>query len=497
MQTRCSGVLLHITSLPSRFGIGDLGPQAYKFADLLAASRQTLWQMLPVNPTVPENSYSPYSCTSAFAGNWMLLSPDLLVADGLLDLAELDNAPSFDKDHVSFPEVAKYKRHLVDLACSRLRDDSGYDFASFCREHAKWLDDYATFKAFGAHRKSQKWATWPEGLRRRDDPHVLELKDKLNETIELVKIEQFLFFRQWESLKRYCNDRGIALLGDMPLYIAHETADVWANHRLFSLDEAGNMEFVSGVPSTSFNPEGQKWGTPLYDWQAHAQEGFTWWISRMRHNLRMFDWMRIDHFLGLVDFWAIPAKSKSALKGQWHHGPREDFFDAMYHHLPCMAIVAEDLGLSTADARELMSKYNLPGMRVMVDGFNEEPGKSYFLPHNHVSNCLVYTSTHDTHTVMGWYDNASSDQKRRLTTYLAHRPERSSLRWDFIRLAMSSVGRGVIIQMQDLLGLGEKSRMNRPGVPTGNWTWRMRPGAFTGNLSKLLAEVTITYGRYS
>lgn len=487
--------MLHVTSLPSRFGIGDLGPEAHRFVDFLSDSGQTLWQMLPINPTSAGAADSPYSCTSAFAGNWMLISPELLVTKGLLKPDELDDAPRFPAESVDYDQARDYKNRLVDLACRRQRDKLGTEFDIFCANQADWLDDYAAFEAISLNRKSQPWYRWPAELRDLHHPRARKMLEHLKEEIELVKVRQHLFFDQWHSLRRHCDARGIQLFGDIPIYIAHDTADAWAKPGLFLLDEKGRMEVVSGVPATSFNPEGQRWGMPLYDWRAHAAEGYKWWINRLRHNLEMFDWVRIDHFLGLVDYWAIPRKSKSALKGSWHQGPREDFFNAVYRHLPCLPIVAEDLGLVTPDARQLMDRYSLQGMRVLVDGFNEEPGGSYFLPHNHVENCMVYTSTHDTHTVIGWYSTAGADQKRRMAAYFGHRPHKTDLAWDFIRMAMSSVGVGAVVQMQDLLSLGEDARMNRPGLGEGNWKWRMKPNAVTAAISRRLGELTSTYGR--
>jgi len=496
MNRRRSGLLLHITSLPSRFGIGDLGPEAYEFADFLARARQSLWQILPLNPTRSISRHSPYDCAGAFAGNPLLISPELLVRDNLLTKEEITPGVPFQPGRADYHKASRFKNRLFELAFARFtKRNPPQAYERFCIENRRWLDDHAVFTAFHRHFKGACWSQWPPQFRT-NPPLRLPRDNRLARDIEKQKFLQYIFFKQWFDLKAYCNRRGIRIIGDVPFYVAGDSADVWANRDVFKLTETGKSLYVAGAPPDLFSKAGQRWGNPVYNWPRLKDTAYRWWIERLRHNLRLFDIVRLDHFRGFVAYWQIPAHSPTAKTGRWIPGPGEDFFDEVAKHLGSFPLIVEDLGHITPDVIELIDRLGLCGMRVLQFAFDPDDPNSPHLPHNHVAGCVVYTGTHDNNTVRGWFEcDATGPQIRRLCTYLGRKVTRHSVHRHFIRMALASVARTAIIPVQDLLGLPGGARMNHPGRKTGNWRWRLSPGQLTGRVADKLAELTESFGR--
>lgn len=495
---RGSGILLHITSLPSAYGIGDLGHEAVRFADFLADAGQRVWQVLPLNPTDPYYGNSPYSSISAFAGNTLLVSPELLIADGLLLARDLEPMPRFPQGRCDFPKAARFKDRLLETACRNFRKQGKKqeDFETFCREHAFWLDDFALFTVIKTGLGGLAWDRWPEDLRdRRPDALEAVRRDKRVE-IESVKLRQYLFFDQWRRLKASCADRGILLFGDLAIYVSFDSSDVWAHPGIFKLDDQRRPIAVSGVPPDYFSATGQLWGNPVYDWDAIREDGFSWWIDRIGHYLGLFDILRIDHFRGLVSYWEVPAGETTAMNGTWVDVPVDGLFTALGERFRNLPLVAEDLGIITPDVREVMERFGLPGMKVLIFAFSDDnPGHPY-LPHNYEKNCIAYTGTHDNNTVRGWFEcEASPEERERLFRYVCREVPGADVPWEFIRLLMESKADQVVIPLQDVLGLGAESRMNRPSVSLGNWEWRMRQGQVTQELAARLRAMTASSGR--
>ncbi len=498
MDKRGSGILLHITSLPSSYGVGDLGPEAYRFADFLAQTKQRYWQVLPLNPTNPAYGNSPYSSVSAFAGNSLLISPDLLVEEGLLSREDLDPLPPFPEARCDFSGAILYKGKLLERAYQRFNQNGkgGESFDSFCSESSSWLEDFALFVVLKKHFDGKVWNQWPSELRDRDLKSLEEVKKECHNQIEKEKFWQYLFFKQWHALRTSCQEKGVNLFGDLAIYVSLDSADVWANPGLFKLDGEKRPVFVSGVPPDYFSETGQLWGNPVYRWNVLKKSHYQWWRERIAHNLELFDVLKIDHFRGLVAYWEIPAREKTAINGQWVKVPVKDFLDTLNKHFPRLPIVAEDLGLITLDVREVMDHFALPGMKVLLFAFGEDHPMHPYLPHTYDKNFLVYTGTHDNNTVRGWFEGeASSEDKQRLFRYLGREVPVEEIHWALIRLAMMSVATSVILPMQDVLGLGGEARMNRPSIAHGNWEWRLLPGQITDRVSERLLEVTKTFGR--
>jgi len=497
MKRRASGILLHISSLPSPWGIGDLGPQAYDFADFLAAANQSIWQILPLTPTHPIGQNSPYHGRSAFAGNPLLISPELLVRDGLLLEGEISSPPDSSGDRVDFPAVISYKERLFDLAFERFRSrKGGDDYGNFCSRHAVWLEDYCRFVAFHTYFGGKAWSDWPAEIRDRNREALEALDRELAPQRDREKFLQYLFYRQWTALKDYCHERGIQIFGDIPIYVQYDSADLWTYPWLFKLDEGKRPYAVAGVPPDYFSKTGQLWGNPLYRWEVLRERGYDWWIRRMGHNASLFDLVRVDHFLGLVHYWEIPAQEKTAIHGKWVPGPGEDFLKVLFKKFPFFPLIAEDLGSVTPQVREVMRRFGLPGMKVLLFAFGDDLGSNPYLPHNHVPNCIVYTGTHDNNTVRGWFEEETSpDDRDRVFRYLGRKVSVEEISKEFIRLAMMSVANWVILPMQDILGLGAESRMNTPSTMQGNWKWRLQPGQLTPAHGDWLRELTQTYGR--
>ncbi|MCB9435754.1 MAG: 4-alpha-glucanotransferase [Anaerolineales bacterium] len=501
---RSSGILLHPTSLPSAFGIGDLGESAYRFLDFMQASRQQLWQVLPLGPTGYADS--PYQCFSAFAGNPMLIDLYRLTEKGFLQTDDLNHdRPTFDNNRVDYGQVINYKTGRLQLAYSNFKNHISADFEAFCAANAPWLDDFALFMAIKIHHGGGSWVNWPSGLVRREPEALAAIAEKLADSVNYQKFMQWCFFEQWEALKKSANDKGILIVGDVPIFVAHDSADAWANPNLFYLDEDGQPTVVAGVPPDYFSATGQRWGNPLYRWDVMKRNNYHWWIQRFRAMLTMVDIVRIDHFRGFEAYWEIPAEEETAVKGEWVKGPGADFFikirEALGGELP---LIAEDLGVITEEVTALRTQFDLPGMRIVQFAFGDD-STNHFLPHNYDSNTVVYTGTHDNETTMGWFRRSDTTgttdspevvaRERNYARAYAKILEDNEAHWDLIRLAWMSVADMAITPMQDLLGLGNEARMNFPSSNHGNWQWRLRADQLSDEIIRRLSELTVIYGR--
>ncbi|NPV61246.1 MAG: 4-alpha-glucanotransferase [Methanotrichaceae archaeon] len=495
MIIRGSGVLLHITSLPSPHGVGDLGEEAYRFADLLAQSGQSYWQVLPLSPADPFFGNTPYNSRSAFAGNPLLISLPSLVEDGLLSDADLQRPPHFPAGRVDYPSAISFKRYLFGQAYQNFKAQGDWsDYDAFCRDNAGWLDDYALFTSLRSMQRRRIWSSWPQELRDRDRTALERLENEQRERGNRVRFLQYLFFRQWFSLKRYCNRLGLKIIGDMPIYVNYDSADVWSRPEVFKLDEKKRPLVVSGVPPDLFSAGGQLWGNPIYRWDLLREEKFEWWMRRIGHNLRLFDLLRLDHFRGLVSYWEVPAREETAQRGTWVDAPHQEFFRALFRRFPSLPVIAEDLGFITPEVREVRRRFQIPGMKVLLFAFGPGLAKSPYAPHNITRNSVVYTGTHDNNTVRGWFEEESSaDDRRRISSYVGHKVSADEVAWEFIRLAMGSVADTAILPLQDVLGLGSIARMNRPASTKGNYEWRMLPEQM--RLNERLREMTEIFGR--
>ncbi len=498
MEKRGSGILLHITSLPSPYGIGDLGPDASGFVDFLAETGQSYWQILPLNLTSPAYGNSPYSSFSAFAGNSLLISPDLMVKEGLLKRSEIKDPPAFTAKRVNFKKVIAYKKGLFDIAFKGKAEELHGDkeFEAFCRKNAYWLDDFALFISIKNSLNGIEWCDWPKGLRDREKGELEDASLKLKENILKEKFLQYIFFRQWASLKRYCDTKNIKIIGDIPIYVNYDSSDVWANPGIFSLDRNKRPVSVAGVPPDYFSSTGQLWGHPLYKWNALKRSGYKWWLKRIEHNLEEFHLFRLDHFRGFVGYWKVDAKEETAMNGEWVNAPAVDFFNAVTKRFPEISIIAEDLGVITPDVKEVMEKFGFPGMKVLLFAFGDDFDTNPYAPHNHVKNCLVYTGTHDNNTIRGWFKNETTAQdQKRIFECLGMKVTERTVHWEFVKLAMMSVAETIIVPMQDILGLGKKQRMNLPASAKGNWEWRVLKEQLSPELVRKLKTVTERYGR--
>jgi 4-alpha-glucanotransferase len=498
MNERRSGILLHMSSLPSPFGIGDLGPWAYRFADFLSLSRQTYWQVLPFNPTDSAMGNSPYSSPSAFAGNKLFISPQGMVELGFLSQEDLGSIPSFPDERCDFSSLIPYKIQLLHRAYERFKTipHQKDDYEVFCEKNREWLDDFALFMVIKHHVGGVSWGEWAPELRDRSVPALTKVETDYGDELAREKFFQYLFFRQWLDLKRYCNQRGIQLLGDLPIYVNYDSADVWKHPELFKLTEEKKPQVVAGVPPDYFSKTGQLWGNPIYHWEALRKARYAWWFQRISHNLQFVDVLRIDHFRGFVSFWEIPAHESTAVNGHWVKGPADQFFPALFKKFSNISLIAEDLGFITPDVREMMDRFGFPGMKVLVFAFGGDLATHPYLPHNYAPNSIVYTGTHDNNTARGWFEReASSEDRQRLFRYLGREFDDEQVPRELIRLAMMSVARTAIIPMQDLLGLGQEGRMNYPSVAQGNWEWRLLPSQLTDGIADFLRDTTEIYGR--
>jgi 4-alpha-glucanotransferase len=498
VERRGSGILLHISSLPSSYGIGDLGPGAYGFVNFLSEADQIYWQILPLNRTCTAYGNSPYGSFSAFAGNPLLISPELMVEDGILLKSDIEERPKFPEEKVNYSAVTKYKDKILGIAYERNKERStgNYEFERFCSENSYWLDDYGLFVSIKRQLNGVDWSQWPEDLKDRKEGVIKEWEERLREMILMEKFFQYIFFKQWYSLKNYCKSKNLQIIGDVPIYVNYDSSDVWANPEVFKLDEEKRPVFVTGVPPDYFSSTGQLWGHPVYDWNFLKKTQYSWWIMRIEYNLRLFDIFRLDHFRGFVSYWKIPTNEKTAIKGRWEKSPAKDFFNTLFKHFPHLPIIAEDLGVITPDVREIMTLFGFPGMKVLIFAFGEDLPTNPYAPHNYIRNYVVYTGTHDNNTVKGWFKReASPEDKKRLFEYIGHKVSKKTVHWELVRLAMMSVANMVIIPMQDILGLGERARMNLPASSKGNWRWRLTPEQLSPSLIKRLSEMTRIYGR--
>jgi len=490
---RSSGILLHPTSLPGPYGIGDLGPQAFKWVDFLAEVGCTLWQVLPLGPTGYGDS--PYQCFSAFAGNPFLISPEELLAEKLLFPDDLADMPKFPAEHVDFGWVIPWKLSILDKAFSRFNPQGSpalqAELDAFRSQHAYWLEDFALFMALKEAHGGAPWLTWEVELRDRQPQALEEASQKYAVDIQRQIFRQFLFFRQWTKLRNYVKSRGIQIIGDIPIFVAHDSSDVWSNPELFYL-EAGKPTFVAGVPPDYFSATGQLWGNPIYRWNVHRETQFAWWIERIRAVLELVDIIRLDHFRGFAGFWRIPGNAKTAEKGRWVKAPGKAFLTAVKTALGELPLIAEDLGVITPDVIELRDSFGLPGMKVIQFAFGGM-AEDTFLPHNYVTNCVSYTGTHDNDTTRGWYERMGENERHFYRRYMDR--DDKQVAWDLIRLTWMSVAIFALAPVQDFLNLGNEARMNYPGNPSGNWSWRMSSGATSAGLRDKLKEINYLYDR--
>ena len=495
LLARSSGILLHPTSLPGSYGIGDLGAAARRFVDWLEAQGQSIWQVLPLGPT----SYgdSPYQTLSAFAGNPNLISLDKLVADGLLTAEDLADSPAFPADRVDFGRVIPFHSKKLTIAwhsfVNAAHRSLEQEFEAFVDANRYWLNDFALFAALKKQHGHRPWVEWESELLRREHQAMTKASQACAGQIEEEKFRQWLFYRQWTALKQYANNKGIRLFGDLPIFVAHDSADVWANQHEYFLDERGNPTVVAGVPPDYFSTTGQRWGNPLYRWDIMQGNGCRWWIERFKALLGLVDYIRIDHFRGFEAYWEIPASEETAIRGQWMDGPGLAFFQAMKTALGDLPVIAEDLGVITPDVEKLRDTLGLPGMKVLQFAWSDP--KNPFLPHNHPVNCIVYTGTHDNNTTRGWWETEVSERTRAFVKdYLGQ--EIYDIVWTLARVGMRSSGQAFIMPMQDVLGLGSAARLNTPGKPAGNWTWRFRADAFEHPGKDALAHITRLFQRH-
>lgn len=510
-RDRKAGLLLHISSLPGLYGIGDLGPEAEKFADFLVSAGFRAWQMLPLVPTSAGSGHSPYSSPSAFAGNPLLISPERLCEWSLVGKDDLPKWVLPRSNRVDFAEAAENKRKILLLAYENFRGDGAYksrykkisdEFWDFCAEQAHWLDEYALFTALKSVAGDVAWSDWPPEYARRDGAalHALREEREIAQLVDRCRFEQYLFFRQISDLRKICAVRGIELIGDLPIYVAYDSADVWGHQELFELDGNGRPTVVAGVPPDYFSATGQRWGNPIYRWNRMREDGYGWWVSRFRQALVCADRVRVDHFRGFFGYWEIPAEEETAVRGAWKPGPGRDFFLALRGRFAsgeALPLIAEDLGVITDDVRAAMEEFGLPGMKVLLFAFGSDMPTNPYVPHMHHARCVVYTGTHDNDTISSWWtDGATAEEKKNLEAY-AGVPSMSGRQAveALTRMAYASPAELAVIPMQDALGLGAEARMNTPSTRERNWTWRLTGPECADELEDALREYARIYGR--
>lgn len=503
---RGSGILLHPTSLPSPWGIGDMGPEASRFVDFLASAGQSWWQILPLGPTGYGNS--PYMCFSALAGNPLLISPETLVEDGLLSRADLRKRPALPDDRVCYRGAIEFKRRMLEQSFETFKaappDLHREGLRAFRERNAAWLEDYALFMALKEVHRGRAWTKWEPDLGARKPQALQDASRRLRERVEFHRYAQYLFFHQWTRLREYCHGQGVRIIGDLPIYIAHDSAEVWSQPDMFYLNEHGHPTVIAGVPPDYFSVTGQRWGNPIYRWEEQAKSGYRWWVDRFRANLALVDLLRLDHFRGFEAYWEIPAAETEAVNGRWVKGPGAGLFAAVKSALGDLPVIAEDLGVITPEVEALRDEFAFPGMKILQMAFGRDPKAHEYRPHRHGRHCAVYTSTHDHNTTVGWFradggkettqSHEEVEQERALALrYLG--TDGREIHWDMIRLAMSSVATLAIFPLQDVLGLGSDARMNRPGTARGNWEWRFEAPMLTGALAGRLRDLTALYDR--
>ncbi len=506
MRGRACGILLHPTSLPGRFGIGDFGVEARSFADFLFSTGHSYWQILPLGHISYGNS--PYMCFSAFGGNPYLISAQELESEGLLTSSDIDEAPEFARERVDYGPVMDFKLKILRKSFDNFRASCRIkypeSFYAFVEGNAFWLEDYALFTALKQAHGGLEWTRWPNDARSREPDGLVEWNKKLAAEVLFWKYVQYQFFKQWASLKDYCNRRRIRIIGDVPIYVAHDSAEVWSHPDLFQLDQQGLPAVVGGVPPDYFSSTGQRWGNPVYRWKVMADNQFLWWTDRLRMNFVISDVLRLDHFRGFQAYWEIPADEQTAVNGRWVEGPGIDFFRTVESALGKKEFIAEDLGVITPDVDHLRQELGYPGMRILQMAFGNDPKAKEYLPYNHIHNCAVYTATHDHNTTVGWFNSKPGtettqppgeveSERRYALEYTGG--DGSQINWDFIRLALGSVAELAVYPLQDVLGTGAESRMNRPGTVTGNWEWRFQADQLDGRIENRLTELVSVYGR--
>lgn len=488
LPVRSAGILLHPTSLPSRGGTGDLGPEAYAFADFLARSRIGLWQVLPLSP--PGLGNSPYSATSAFAANPLLISLERLADHGWIDQRLLEGLPG-SSGRIHFDEVKAAKMPLLQRAAQNFLERGDGDrerFEAFKRDNAWWLEDFVLFDVIRQVHAGATWSSWPKELARREAEGLRKFGVEYQRELEVERAIQFAFFEQWQALRAYCERRAVRIMGDVAIFVNYDSADVWRNPELFYLDDKMLPTVVAGVPPDAFSKTGQRWGNPLYRWDVCKARGYDWWVKRMSWALKTCDLVRLDHFRGFESYWEIPAAEPTAVHGRWAPGPADDLFETLRARLGDLPFIAEDLGMITEAVNALRKRLGVPGMKVMQFGFGDA-GSHIYLPQNFETDCVVYTGTHDNDTTAGWWEHsATAEERQHAATYLGQ--PQDGMHWAFIRAAFSSVAKLTIVPLQDVLGLGSEARMNTPSRSNGNWCWRFAAGALTAELTKKLAALS-------
>ncbi len=474
-----------------------MGPASYKFADFLKQAGQRYWQVLPVNQVNQKGNYNPYDCLSAFAGNILFISPELLIEQGLLTQKDVRDKPDFPKARVDFRKAASYKAKLLDIAYERYKNTAGRQkYEKFCSKSNDWLEDYALFTAIAKKFGNRPWHTWPRGLRDRKKDSLKAAKKELADSVNKEKFLQYIFFKQWFNLKEYCHRLGIEIIGDIPMYVSRDGAETRAHPELFKLTREKKPRFIAGVPPDAFSKTGQLWGNTVYNWKTLRKTGYRWWMQRVEHNLNLFDVVRLDHFRGFLSFWQVPAKNKTAKNGKWVPGPRDDFFNKLFGQFSTSRFIAEDLGYITADVRRAIEKFGLASMKVLMFGFDGDISENPHCPVNYKKNSVVYTGTHDNNTVKGWFRNeAGALQKKRLFSFTGRKVPPGRIHWEFIKLASSSLSDTVIIPAQDILGLGAGARMNKPATSKNNWQWRLKSNELKPSIAKKLKKLTKSCGR--
>ncbi|MDP8264220.1 MAG: 4-alpha-glucanotransferase [Candidatus Aceula lacicola] len=496
MTKRTSGILLHITSLPSPYGIGDFGSGAYQFIDFLKNSEQSYWQILPLNPTDIALSNSPYSSCSAFAGNVLLISPEFLIRDGFLTQNDLEKT-DFSEERVDYLSVAMHKVDVLYKAFRNVKKEIFLNekFKVFCQENEAWLNDYSLFVALKEKFEGVCWSQWPEDIREREPATIEIYKGELHESILRETFFQYLFYTQWFDLKEYCNKEGIKVIGDVPIYVQHDSVDVWVNKEIFKLDEKGECEFLAGVPPDYFSETGQLWGNPVFRWDVLKSSGYEWWKKRLKHNFDCCDIVRIDHFRGFVAFWEVAKGEKTAINGKWVKVNVYSFFDELLDYFDEFPIIAEDLGVITDDVKEVIKRYRFPGMKILQFAFDNKQDNPY-LPQNYIKNCIVYTGTHDNNTTKGWFrQEATKEIKKQLFEIVGQEPTEDNISLALVKLAMSSVADTVIFPLQDILGMDESARMNQPSTIRNNWEWRVKVSSFDFSKQKQLTSFCSSHSR--
>lgn len=490
---RSAGILLHPTSLPGKYGIGDLGKDAFYFIDFLVAAKQSVWQVFPLGPTGYGDS--PYQCFSAFAGNPLLISPDILIKEGLLTQEDISEIPHSDPQKVDFGQIINFKNILLQKAFEKYAAKEENGFEIFCEANKDWLDDYALFMAVKEYHNGILWTQWSEDIAFRKKGSTETWTQKLENKIFYQKFIQFKFYQQWNAVKDYANSKGIKIMGDLPIFIAYDSADLWANKELFTIDDHGKLETVAGVPPDYFSATGQLWGNPLYKWDVMKKHNFKWWEKRFGQMFELFDIVRIDHFRGFDAYWEIPGDAPTAQEGEWVKAPGKKLFQVITKHLGDVPIVAEDLGVITKSVEELRDSFNFPGMKILQFGFGPDGDKG-FLPHNHIHNSVVYTGSHDNDTTKGFFEN-----EKRMDTGIFEWTQRylnyygDNIVFAVIKAAYSSVANTTIIPMQDMLNLGTEARMNFPGKLGGNWTWRFTWDQIPEELAEIYKDMVDMYDR--